>query len=867
MGWEIVKTEPNKCRQCYSCVRNCPVKAVKIKDGQAQIIQSRCIQCGNCIKHCSQNAKKVMSGIERVRAFLDERTYTVACLAPSFISSFYPIPPLKVVGAVKKLGFTEVWEVAAGAEMVAKQTNSFLIEHNQGTYISSACPAIVNLVEKHYPNLIPYMCPVVSPMIATGIMVRHVLANEKNVKVIFMGPCIAKKGEARQPEFNGIIDEVLTFDELKQMLDENNINPDLCDKAPWDSPPVSKGRLFPVPGGFNKNIKPPHGQISVEGKENVLELVKNFKPFGTYFIDALLCRGCIEGPKIDNPLPVYQQDMLIDQYSRYDLPSNKAIDLDKIYQSISTKLYRKYSDESNALPYPDEHEIEQILASTGKHLLSDQLNCGACGYDSCREKAIAVYQGIAEIEMCLPYLISRKNALVRQLSEKLNEISSLNNELNGLIECSCDGMMMTDGQGRILRVNSGWKRIIGISDEQLPDNVTDLEKQKIIYPSAALLALKEKRRITILQECHNGRQLIATANPISDINGNINRVVVNIRDLEELNQLQNKWVYYRNCDAEPIQSSMPGLIGNSPAFIKAVNTAAEIANVDSTVLLLGETGVGKDMIARFIHRTGSRKNGPFVKINCGAIPETLIESELFGYETGAFTGAKREGKRGLFEAADKGILFLDEIGELPLAMQVKLLQALQEKKITRIGGIKAIDVDVRIIAATNKDLAAMVKEGSFRADLYYRLNVVPIIIPPLRQRDDDIIPLAQYFLKQFNEKYNADKKLDISAYKALKDYTWPGNVRELENIIERLVVTTKGDIINAEDIWGCLDYNTSTSSVIKVNDIIPLKEAVEEVERQLICMAHERYKNTYRMAERLNINQSTIVRKLKKYKS
>jgi PAS domain S-box-containing protein len=869
MGLEIVRTEPNKCRQCYSCVRNCPVKAVRIKDGQAEIIQTRCIQCGNCIKHCSQNAKKVISGIENTSGFLNSRYYTVACLAPSFIASFYPSTPLQVVTAIKKLGFAEVWEVAAGAEIVARHTQAFLSQHKQGTYINAACPALVNLIERHYPALIPYLSPIVSPMIATGMMIRYALRHKNNVRIVFLGPCIAKKDEIHRPEFDGIIDDVLTFDELKQMLNDRSINISTCHEEAWDSPAVSKGRLLPLPSGFSKNIKPAHGQMAIDGKENILGLVKNFNSFGAYFIDALLCHGCIEGPKIDSPLSVYQRGILIDQYSRYDMPTDNDMTLEEIYEKISERLYRNYENKAALLPYPSEQEIQQILASTGKCSLSDELNCGACGYDSCRDKAIAVYQSIAEIEMCLPYLINRKNALLNQLSDKLNEISSLNNELNGLVECSYDGMMMTDGQGNILRTNSAWKRIVGVSDEQLPDNVAELENKRIIYPSATLLAIKEKRRITVLQQCLSGRQLVATANPISDEDGQITRVVVNIRAIDELNKLQNKWVNYNDnsSSADTVKNTAPAFIGNSPSFIKALNIAYEVADVDSTVLLLGETGVGKDIIAHFIHHTGSRKNGPFVKINCGAIPETLIESELFGYETGAFTGAKRDGKQGLFEAANHGILFLDEIAELPMAMQVKLLQAIQEKKITRIGGVKPLDVDIRIIAATNKDLAAMVKQGRFRADLYYRINVVPITIPPLRERIEDIVPLAQYFVKQFSDKYNIDKQLSIDAYAALNEYDWPGNVRELENIIERLMVTTKGDIITSEDIWTCIGEQPSARSTVKVNDIMPIKEAVEEVERQLLQMAHKRYKSTYKMAECLDIDQSTIVRKLKKYQN
>jgi len=804
--------------------------------------------------------------VENVQNMLIQKNHLIACLAPSFVASFYPVSPLQVIGALKKLGFSEVWEVAAGAEIAAQHTQEFLLQHEQNAYINAACPALVNLIEKHYPSLIPYLCPVVSPMIATGIMIHHTLKDKQNVKIVFIGPCIAKKDEIRRAEFDGIINEVLTFDEIKLLFESYGIIPAHCSKEAVDSPSVSKGRLLPVANGFSQNLELSFRKVAVDGKDNVLDILKSFDPSKPYFIDALLCHGCTDGPKINTSLSSYQRNILIDEYSRFEVPTTNPLKAKDIYSEISDKLYRTYHNRATPLEYPDEYEIKQILASTGKYSPSDELNCGACGYDSCREKSIAVYQGIAEIEMCLPYLINKKNVLLHQLSDKLNEITSLNAELNGLIESSCDGMMMTDGLGNILQVNSAWKHITGVNSGKNFNNAAELEDNRIIYPSAALLAIKEKRRITVLQHCQNGQQLIATANPITNEKGDITRVVVNVRSINELNKLQNSLANHNQNtpNIEAFRDNAPDLIGNSPSFVKSMVIASEIADVDSTVLLLGETGVGKDMIARFIHAFGSRKNGPFIKVNCGAIPETLIESELFGYETGAFTGAKRDGKKGLFEAANNGVLLLDEIAELPINMQVKLLQAIQERKITRIGGIHPINIDVRIIAATNKDLSQMVERGSFRADLYYRINVVPITIPPLRERKEDIIPLAQHFIKKFSDKYNIDKTFSADAYAALNEYNWPGNVRELENIIERLLVTTISHSISSRDVWECLGMQPVSSSNISVNDIMPLKEAIGEVEQQLLQMARERYKSTYKMAEHLGINQSTIVRKLKK---
>ncbi|NPV52112.1 MAG: sigma 54-interacting transcriptional regulator [Firmicutes bacterium] len=312
------------------------------------------------------------------------------------------------------------------------------------------------------------------------------------------------------------------------------------------------------------------------------------------------------------------------------------------------------------------------------------------------------------------------------------------------------------------------------------------------------------------------------------------------------------------------------IVAYSVEMGKVLQLADKVASVSSTVLVLGESGTGKEVVARYIHRTGCRKAGPFIKINCGAIPETLLESELFGYETGAFTGAKREGKPGMIELATGGTLFLDEISELPVNLQVKLLQVIQERQLVRIGGIRPIEVDIRIIAATNRDIQAMVREGTFRADLFYRLNVVPVRVPPLRERRDDIVPLIYHFLKRFNRKYQRDICVSEEAKNLMLAYDWPGNVRELENLMERLVVTIDAPAILPchlpDEIQGEGRGSAEPcEGTVYVRGILPLKEATEEVERQIIARALERNESTYQIAKLLGVNQSTVVRKIQKY--
>ncbi|MEC9488043.1 MAG: sigma 54-interacting transcriptional regulator, partial [Halanaerobium sp.] len=302
------------------------------------------------------------------------------------------------------------------------------------------------------------------------------------------------------------------------------------------------------------------------------------------------------------------------------------------------------------------------------------------------------------------------------------------------------------------------------------------------------------------------------------------------------------------------------------AMESVLNLAEKVARVNSTVLLQGESGVGKGVVARIIHDLSAREDGPFVAINCGAIPETLLESELFGYETGAFTGASRKGKPGLIETAEGGTLFLDEITEIPLNLQVKLLQVIQERRLVRIGGVRPIAVDIRVIAATNQDIEMLVREGLFREDLYYRLNVVPIKIPPLRERQEDIIPLINHFLERYNKKYGQEKDLTREAKRALKKYHWPGNCRELENLIERLVVTSEQAVIGLTDlpqnIKGYMPGNP-----VEVHRLLPLGEARELVEKLLLekARAEAESGSTYEMARILSVDQSTVVRKWNKY--
>lgn len=300
----------------------------------------------------------------------------------------------------------------------------------------------------------------------------------------------------------------------------------------------------------------------------------------------------------------------------------------------------------------------------------------------------------------------------------------------------------------------------------------------------------------------------------------------------------------------------------SPKMEQIMEHINKISHFSSTVLIYGESGVGKELIAQAIHQLGSRSNKPFLKLNCGAIPENLLESELFGYTKGSFTGADKNGKYGYFKKADQGVLFLDEIGEMPISLQVKLLRVLQEQEVVPIGSTEPIKINIQIVAATNKKLEKMVEQGTFREDLYYRLNVIPINVPPLRERPEDIPLLAFHFLQQINQQYNKNFHLAQDALNLLEVYPWPGNIRELQNMIERLAVSADQDTIDALFVSKFLSIgNSFKNDKPVITKIMPLQEALDYVEEQLILLAMKQFKTTTKAAKALGVSQSSVSRK------
>ena len=455
--------------------------------------------------------------------------------------------------------------------------------------------------------------------------------------------------------------------------------------------------------------------------------------------------------------------------------------------------------------------------------------------------------------------------------QEMDVVSSIFEELNVCLESSHDGIMVSDGMGNVIRLNAALEKLIGVKRRDiLGRNVADLVQEGVYESSAILQVIQTGKTATVVID-HNGRQLLITGSPVYNANSAMTAVVANIRDMSELNDLRQK-LEQQQMIAEKYskelahiarqQSAQTSFVACSREMKTILATIHSISEVDSTVLISGESGTGKEMVVNEIYASSMRSYRPIIKVNCGAIPPALFESELFGYEDGAFTGARRKGKPGFFELAHMGTLFLDEVGELPLEMQVKLLRVLQEGEIIRIGGSKPISVDVRIIAATNRDLWERTEEGTFRQDLYYRLNVINIEVPPLRQRRDDIIPLVMHMLERFNQKYGKHKEIPIELGKVLRELPWRGNVRELENLIENLVVLCPEDVLTPEHLPVRYQRGQNPASQVEIRGILPMKDMVRRAERQLIANAQAQYSSMQEVAKALGVDVSTISRKL-----
>ena len=734
----VVKTASNLCKRCYACVRNCPVKAIKVEDGQASVSDSICITCGVCKNVCSQGAKQVQRDVEGVKQLLARKGTAVAILAPSFVAAFNTTPE-QVLGAIKAIGFDKVCEVAYGAELVAREySRLYAGKRPSEPLLSSPCPAVINLIEKHYPRLINQLIPVVSPMIASARVAKKHYGERADI--VFIGPCVAKKCEISHPSVAGEVDFVLTFSELKELFKETGTDITSVQPGEFDGPGATLGAAFPLAGGLLKAASMQddilnEDHVVVEGLHEVMETLHAIetRQFSPALVDILFCRGCIDGPDMREAQSFSLRRKKVSDYVRQRAQTAPAA------EPTAVKLGRKFITQAKKKITPSEHDIREILKATGKFKDTDELNCGACGYDTCRDKAVAVYLKLAEANMCLPFLLHKSE----------QEIAHYRQEI------------------------------------QLMETFSGISRQ---------------------------------------------------------------------------------IIGDSKKVKAAKDYVLKAAQSASTILLLGESGTGKGLFARAIHFCGIRKDGPFIKVNCSAIPETLLESELFGYEEGSFTGAQKGGKIGKFELANDGTIFLDEIGDMPYSMQAKLLRVLQEREIERVGGHHSIPVDVRIIAATNKDLREGIKANHFREDLYYRLDVLSLTIPPLREMSSDIPLLVEGLIERICKKHHIPPKtVSDEVMSVFCRYPWPGNVRELENMLERLLNLVEDKTIGIDHLPPHLWQHVQSARYLAPG--CSLVHMTAEVERDAIINAMKATKNNRsKAAKLLGLHRSTFYEKLNRYK-
>ncbi len=676
-----IKTVKEHCRKCYSCVRNCPVKAIKVNQNWAEVIHDRCIGCGKCIRVCSQQAKVIADCMEETQRLLAGKQEVVAVLGCSFPAFFNDVRPGQLVSGLKRLGFSEVHEGASGVELLVDDYTDLVSQPDDSPLISTHCPTIVDLIERHYPQLLKNLMGLVSPMVAIGRFIKN--RRGKQTRVVYISSCIAGKFEIEAEPVAGAIDTVLTYRELNQMLRDRSFDLARLPDTPFDGLVPQRGRLFPITGGpfqafgvkddfFNPEF------ISTEGEENALEIIKDLsaRRINPRVVDIRFCNGgCIGGPGKNNRLTTFSKRSLIHQYyQNQEIPYATALHYQKVTRP--PQFRRCFTNKHKRLELPGGQSIRQILQATNKFVEQDELDCGACGYPTCREHAVAVYQGLAEGEMCLPYSLKRLEEDRYNLAQKY-ELAQ-----------------------RALAQEYGESEIVG----------------------------KDQRTLEIL------------------------------------------------------------------------NLINQVGPTPTTVLIRGESGTGKELTARAIHQKSHRADKPLVTVNCTTLTDSLLESELFGHKKGAFTGAIAD-KKGLFEAAGGGTIFLDEIGDITPKLQAELLRVLDQGEIRPVGGNTPIKVDVRLIAATNRNLEQGVKEGWFREDLFYRLNVFTITMPPLRSRLDSLPDLVHLFLARASNRINKTIiGIEDRAIQAMLRYPWPGNIRELHNIIERASVLTQDNIIRLENL-------------------------------------------------------------------
>jgi PAS domain S-box-containing protein len=888
---EIIGIKEENCTNCHQCIAVCPVKICN--NGSGDVIKFNndlCIGCGRCIEACvkshggliEKSARFAIDDSPEFEADLSQKEI-IALVAPSAQSNF---PLKKLITALKILGIKGVYDVALGAEITVACYHEVIHSGRAKLpLIATPCPAIVKYIELNHPNLIEYLAPVGSPVYNLAVYVQSL---HPNAELAFISPCLAKRREFQDSK---AVKYNVTFRSLSDILHKKNINLDQLPDGEFDNVVAAgKATCFSTPGGLKESYlfhypeTPASSITKIEGKLvfekyliNLEDALRNRNNNLPAIIDILSCtKGCNMGAGAIN------HKKSIDEIEcSVAVRAEKGIKNDSENERLRSFLketlenhdfsYHNYRELShNHLKVPNEEELQKIYREMHKYEEKDFRNCAACGYNSCYHMAVAVFNGLNKAQNC--HMYQEKELRIEQ-----QQLKNVHNELTNIFDTMSDGVIVLNQEGRISHFNPAAQKIIGYSDEALIGvYIVDLFSGKAPNTLNMFQTGEPFDDREILLDGKRGKiHATASGKPVFGENNQVVGATIILRPMAQVQQLVN------SLTGAQASFTFDSIIGQNEKLRTSVKLAMMAAANNSTVLLQAESGTGKEVFAQAIHNSSMRNNGPFVAINCAALPRELVGSELFGYVEGAFTGARRGGRPGKFELANKGTLFLDEIGDMPLEQQAMLLRAIQEKAILRVGGDTWINVDVRIIAATNKDLLAMVDAGRFRADLYYRLNVVQISIPPLRERREDIRLLFNYFLKMMSPKFDRYiTAVDAAVIKCLENYDWPGNIRELQNVVERILLMAEDGHITIEHLppeivnmaighsrerWEWEPNRISTSFNTSGNRATRKLNALELEQQRIIRVLDEYGGNITKAAAALGIARSTLYRKMKNY--
>lgn len=888
---EIIGIKEENCTNCHQCIAACPVKLCN--NGSGDVVKfddDLCIGCGRCVEACikshggvlEKSARFVIDDTAQFLADLNGGQEIVALIAPSAASNFNLG---QLVTALKRLGVKHVYDVSLGAEITIALYHQAIEERRMELpMISSPCPAIVRYIQLRHPQLIQHVAPIGSPVQNLAVYVRSL---HPGAEMMLLSPCMEKTREIRTQQ---LVSYNVLFQSMQKILAERGIEQAKLPESQFDNyVPAGIATNFSVPGGLKESYlyhypeTPASSIAKVEGTlvfdsylRDLQKSIENADANLPLMVDILSCeKGCNAGVGCINK-SIREIEYAVASRSEQrikDKAAGRKLDL-FLAEVIKTHDFQvpDYEDLSylHHLRLPDDGELVEIYNKMLKFEEKDFRNCAACGYNSCYYMAVAIHNGLNKVQNC--HLFQEK-----ELRRDQQAIQNMHMELTSVFNAMNDGLIVLDRDGRVSQSNLAAQKITGYGDEEIIGiHILDLFSGKAPYTMKLLETGESYRdREMIIDGVRGKIHGTASGEPRVDENGQITGATIIIRPIARVQELVNK------ISGAQASFTFDSIIGEDKNLKNSIRLAVIASANNSAVLLQAASGTGKEVFAQAIHNGSSRRNGPFVAINCAALPRELVGSELFGYVEGAFTGAKRGGRPGKFELANKGTLLLDEIGDMPLAQQAMLLRAIQEKAILRVGGDSLINVDVRIIAATNQDLLELVGQGRFRADLYYRLNVVQISIPALKERRPDIKLLFEHFVNDMSPRFKKHiTEIDKDVIKYLQAYDWPGNVRELQNVTERMLLVAEDGRLTVDclprEILGLTDYNlrngramdyqeASALPYLQSNRTVRKLQTGQQEKDRIIRILDSYGGNVSKTAAELGMSRNTLYRKMRSY--